>query len=225
MSHPHTVIGLSGLAGAGKDTAADLLVTHCGFRKVAFADALRNEVAYAFGLEPLYLIRRETKEHPMSSLALRKCLADGFVGRMMICAEEQGQTIDLDAPRSPRTIMQWWGTEYRSRQDQGYWVRQTRDRIAYLMRERQATRIVVTDVRFPNEVNMIRTFGGQLWQIRRAGVSVPEGAHQSEVDGSAFGPDAVLNNDADIRHLQGLVLGEYWAYDSGLPGLRVEVLA
>ena len=35
------IIGLTGFAGAGKDTVADLLVAHARFRKLAFADALR----------------------------------------------------------------------------------------------------------------------------------------------------------------------------------------
>lgn len=226
MSKPFTLIGLTGPAASGKDTVADLLVTHCGFIKFAFADPLRAEVAEAFGIEPLYLTRRETKEHPMTSLALRKCRSDGFVGRLMIAHEEKGLSLDLDAPRSPRQIMQWWGTDYRRQQSQAYWTHQTSARISYMMRERLATRIVITDCRFVNEIDMVRSsYGGLVWQIKRQGINVPESAHPSETDGASFSPNAIINNDHDIRHLQQLVLGEYWAHDAGLAGVKVEIEA
>lgn len=226
MSKPFTLIGLTGPAACGKDTVADLLVTHCGFVKLAFADPLKAEVSDAFGIEPLYLTRRETKEHPMSSLALRKCLAIGFVGRMMIDHEDRGETLDLDAPRSPRQIMQWWGTDYRRHQSPDYWTYQTSARIGYLLRERLASRIILTDCRFANEIDMVRdTYGGQVWQIKREGTHVPDGAHLSETSGAQFAPDAIINNDYDIRHLQQLVLGAYWAHDAGLAGVKVEIEA
>ena len=225
MSKPFTLIGLTGPAGSGKDTVADLLVTHCGFIKFAFADPLKTEVADAFGIDPLYLSRRETKEHPMTSLALRKCRADGFVGRIIMDHLERGQILDLDAPRSPRQIMQWWGTDYRRQQSPAYWTHQTSARIGYMMRERLATRIVITDCRFANEIDMVRGGPGRLvWQIKREGADAPAGAHPSETTGAQFAPDATINNDHDIRHLQQLVLGEYWAHDAGLEGLKVEIL-
>lgn len=224
MTKPYTLIGLTGPAASGKDTVADLLVTHCGFIKLALADPLKAEVSDAFGVEPLYLTRRETKEHPMSSLALRKCRADGFVGRIMIAHQAQGHILDLDAPRSPRTIMQWWGTDYRRAQSSDYWTRQTSARISYLMQQRIATRIVITDCRFGNEVDMVRgTYGGLVWQIKRQGIGVPEGAHPSETSGADFGPNAIINNDHDIKHLQQLVLGEFWAHDAGLASVKVEI--
>ncbi len=224
MSKPFTVIGLAGPAGSGKDTAADLLITHCGFVKTAFADALRCEVADAFGIEPLYLIRRETKEHPMSSLALSKCRADGFVGRMLINHHAQGVALDLDAPRSPRQIMQWWGTDYRRAQAPDYWIRQTSARISYTIGAHHlSNRFIITDCRFQDEVTMVRNHGGLIWQIKRPGCDVPDGSHVSETTGEAFKPDAVIDNSAGIEELQERVLGTFWAYDAGLAGVKVEI--
>ncbi|MGH8758956.1 MAG: hypothetical protein ACREVW_05500 [Burkholderiales bacterium] len=226
MSKPYHVIALTGPASCGKDTVADLLVVHCGFRKLAFADPLRNEVADAFGIEPLYLTRRETKEHPMSCLALRKSRADGFVGRMMIAHDQRGEKLDLDAPRSPRQVLQWWGTDYRRAQDPAYWTTQTSARIHYLLTERLTRSIVISDCRFDNETDLVRNqHGGLIWQVKRNGVEVPEGSHQSETTGAEFEPDAVINNNHDMRHLQQLVLGEFWAYDAGLTGVTVQIAA
>jgi hypothetical protein len=226
MSKPFTLIALCGLAGSGKDTVADLLVTHCGFIKIAFADSLYNEVSDAFGIDAAQLRQRETKEHPLTALALRKCEDDAFTGRIMRWHLDQGLVFDIDAPRSPRQILQWWGTEYRRHQSQAYWVSKASARISYYMGERLATKFVLTDCRFHNEEHMVRNgFGGMVWQVKRPGLPDVEGGHASASDGDAFKPSVVLHNDHDIRHLQQLVLGEYWAHDAGLAGVKVEITA
>jgi hypothetical protein len=43
------IIGLSGLAGSGKDAVADELVKHCGFFKLALADAMKEACQRWFG--------------------------------------------------------------------------------------------------------------------------------------------------------------------------------
>lgn len=226
MSKPFNLIGLTGPKACGKDTVADLLQTHCGFTKVAFGDPLYAEVSNAFGVDISQLRERATKEHAMTALALSKCLADGFTARMITMHHEQGQSLDLDAPRSPRQILQWWGTEYRRKQSEAYWVSQTSKRIAYAMKQQFSTKFVITDCRFQNEIDMVRnSYAGQVWQVKRPGCVVPEGSHTSETTGERFAPDAVINNEHDIRHLQQLVLGEFWAHDAGLAGVKVEIAA
>ncbi|QBC44433.1 hypothetical protein [Iodobacter fluviatilis] len=42
MNKPRIIIGLSGLAGAGKDTVADFLLAQHDFTKMAFGDALKQ---------------------------------------------------------------------------------------------------------------------------------------------------------------------------------------
>lgn len=227
MTTPFNIIGLTGPKGSGKDTVASLLRTHAGFYPVAFADALREEVCDAWRIEPLYLIRPETKEHPMSALALRKCLSDSFVGRAQLWHAAAGQDLNLDAPRTPRQIMQWWGTEYRRTHDPEYWISMLESRIQQLISTGEQSRIVVTDVRFENEVDCIRApyFGGALWQVTRPGCGVPAGSHVSEVTGDHFEPDAVIDNSGDIRHLQQQVLGKWWALDAGLANVEVRIAA
>lgn len=227
------VLALTGYAGVGKDTVADLLVEHLGFRKLAFADELRGEVSEAFGVELSYLTHPSTKHHPMSALAMRRapvgflaavCLALGVVpkdpdGR--ISAEW------LDKPRSPRQILQWWGTEYRRTEHPHYWSRKLLQRLIDLMRDGE-TRFVITDCRFQNEADTVRMADGQIWQITRPGLTsgtTPEGDHVSATDGSQFSPDLVINNAHDIRHLQQLVLGEFLSLESGVKGATVTVPA
>lgn len=187
------IIALTGPAGAGKDTVADFLVEHHGYTKLAFADALRDEVGRAFDISVKLLTQRETKEHPMSALALQRCMDQGFMARVAI-----GKS--WSTPRSPRQIMQWWGTEYRRAQDQHYWVDAFMTR---LIKEHQQGnyRFVVTDVRRANEAELLRELGGSLLQITRPGFEPQPGAHSTETTGAEFAPDHQLVNDRSIAHL------------------------
>jgi hypothetical protein len=225
------ILGLCGFAGSGKDTAADLLVTHAGFRKLAFGDALKAELCEAFAVAPDTFTVRERKATPLDALAFRRCTDPAYVahalahvaaGRLVNVGDE------LAAPRSPRQTMQFWGTQYRRAQNPDYWVRQVRSTIGYHVRELGARRWVLTDCRFANEVAMVRALGGQLWQIRRPGVDAGtslEGQHASATDGGEFRPEAIIHNSHEIRHLQQLVLSDFYALDAGLPGLKVELTA
>ena len=56
------LLGLMGLAGAGKDTVADILVTLAPMDRRAFADALRIEISEAFGLDVRVLQERALRE-------------------------------------------------------------------------------------------------------------------------------------------------------------------
>lgn len=226
------IIGLTGPIGSGKDTVAALLRTHCAAHTLAFADALRHEIVEAFCIEHIDLTRRETKEHPMSALALSRCLDSAFIDRMVVHHMTgmpdggiAGERLDLNAPRSPRQIMQWWGTEYRRTKKPGYWTQKALQTVRWLYQTTRPTLIVISDVRFADEAALVRSLGGQIWQVKREGTEVATGAHVSEVAGDQFAPDAIINNHHDLRHLQGVVLSAWAERAWGVPGVRVEVPA
>jgi len=204
-------IGLSGLAGAGKDTVADTLVTHAGFSKIAFADALRGEVAHAFQLGDRYgiLSDRAGKEQPHEALSLFDCTDDAFVqcAIAILMAADPGQTPGyyLFAPRSPRQVLQWWGTEYRRAQQPNYWSTKVALQVAHMLSNDQV-RVVITDCRFVNEATAVRTMGGEIWQVTRPRQAIVEGGHASQTDGSNLQPDATLVNGTDINGLRHSVL-------------------
>lgn len=220
LPRPLTVIGLTGLAGTGKDTVAALLRAHCGASTLAFADALRAEIADAFCIETIFLTRRETKEQPLPALALKNCTERAFVDRMLVLHAASGNPINPAAPRSPRQIMQWWGTEYRRSQDAGYWVKKAQQTISWLSKAEQADLVVLSDVRFANEAELVRCWGGQIWQVLRPGAH-PANAHTSEATGEQFAPDAVIHNTQGLRELRDAVLSTWAAQAWGLPGVRV----
>ncbi len=162
------LIGLLGLKGCGKDTAAELLAMH-GFTRMAFADELYAEAARAYEVTPHFLSRRDTKEMPLERLALKHCRDAQFVA--LFTAEASGGrfTVEevLSSPRSPRWVLQQWGTEYRRKSRWGreeYWVDPLMRKIDSKPR---GSRVVLTDVREPIEVRRIQERGGLLVRIRR----------------------------------------------------------
>lgn len=171
------VVGLVGLRGSGKDTAAQFLLAQ-GWRRIAFADALYLEVAEAFGVTVEFLGDRAKKELPQKELALVNCKDDLFVG-CFLAYEDARRAADgeaqlprlaqLSAPRSPREILQVWGTEYRRlmyRDD--YW----REQVYKAIVAQPETNFVITDVRFPDEAKLVENIlHGVLGRIRRPGLA------------------------------------------------------
>jgi hypothetical protein len=188
--HEQEVVGLIGVKGAGKDTAAATLINEFGFQRVAFADALYREVAEAFGVTVEFLGNRDTKELPQDELKLLNCTVDGFVATALDIARDEGLDLDVRTPLSPRWVLQLWGTEFRRIREghDSYWL----DRVNDIIRANPTINFVVTDVRFINEASYItKTLGGKLVRIRRPVLEAKEAlaraangtaAHRSEVE-------------------------------------------
>jgi len=161
------IVGLLGAKGAGKDTAASYLNLK-QYERVAFADALYKEVAQAFNVTVEFLGNRDTKEADCPELALINCTDLRFVGVVKEIEKALNATSNtfglLDKWRSPRSIMQWWGTEYRRKlDDDSYWLM----RVQQVIDNSPQQNFVITDVRFPNEAAFVSLLGGCLCRIRR----------------------------------------------------------
>lgn len=197
MNTTRLVIGLTGPAGSGKDTIAAMLLKHHGMVPIAFADQLRTEIMDAFGVPIQLLTDRTTKEVPTRDLAMAQCLDDAFVEHIRTCV---GPSFPfMHVPRSPRQIMQWWGTEYRRLADPCYWTTAMARRAINLVIEGKSA--VITDVRFHNEARLVRNIGGKIWQVVRPGLPSPSTNHVSEVTGDEFSPDLVISNNGSLQQL------------------------
>lgn len=181
------VVGLLGLKGSGKDTCAKYLVEEKGFIRIGFADALYREVAQAFDVTVEFLGNRETKETDLPSLALVHCSDAAFIRTVR---EEEGALAEPDyqkflhKPRSPRYLLQLWGTEYRRRRGvDGYWL----DIVKAAIDAQPDKCFVVTDVRFSNEANFIEELNGVLVRVRRLVLEAKE-ASEREQNGRAAHP-------------------------------------
>ena len=76
--------------------------------------------------------------------------------------------------------MQWYGTDYRRNQDPEYWTNAMRK---YLRKMANAAGVVIIDdVRFPNEAELVREFGGLMYRIEPHGrwQPGPHAGHASE---------------------------------------------
>lgn len=223
-----TLVALTGPAGAGKDTVADYLVNHGGFIKLAFADPLRAEVTEAFDLYERQdiLTNRAAKEAPHHALALRNCHLGGngfgFIGAIATATRACVDSAWLDAPRSPRQILQWWGTEYRRRQNDHYWITKMAERVGH-HRGQGREHIAITDCRFANELDWVRAVGGKLWRVDRPGLPRVEGLHASAMGLPDTEANVTLRNDTDLNALRDGVLKHWWAMDAGIAHERLHV--
>lgn len=185
------LLGLMGLAGAGKDTVADMLVTLAPMDRRAFADALRAEIAEAFGIDVRVLQDRALREKPLSQLALSRCSDLGFI----VWANE----LYREPSVSPRRIMRRWG-DWRRWQRADYWLtRAEQARVAAIFDGHQAQ--LWTDVRYPNEANWVRSRGGMLWRIVRPGLE-QDRSHDSETAADRIEADATILNAGSLDELR-----------------------
>ena len=202
------ILGLAGQAGAGKDVVADYLVSAYGFVKFAFSDALYAEVQKAFGLEDQSLLRdRATKELPTSDLSLDQCSDPRFAGIVESVTQDTNWTI----PRSPRQILQWWGTDYRRAHNPNYWLDKAEDfvfglRAMYQYPEQAPQHFVECGTRFENEREWIHSgahtdlFNCNVWHIRRAGLQGND-THSSATELPVLEQERELFNNDTIERL------------------------
>jgi hypothetical protein len=139
------IIGFVGLIGSGKDTAADYLVNTHGFRRDSFANTLKDAVACVFGWDRT-LLEGRTKE----AREWREQRDDWWSTRLGI-------------EITPRWILQYWGTDVcRKSFHNDIWIASLENKI-----RKTSDNIVISDVRFPNEINAIHNANGLVVRIKR----------------------------------------------------------
>jgi hypothetical protein len=139
------IIGFVGFIGSGKDTAADYLVNFHGFRRDSFANTLKDAVAAVFGWDRV-LLEGRTKE----AREWREQRDEWWSDRL-------GQDI------TPRRILQYWGTEVcRQGFHDDIWIASLENKM-----RKTGDNIVISDVRFPNEIKAIKSAGGKVVRVVR----------------------------------------------------------
>jgi hypothetical protein len=204
------IIGFAGKAASGKTTAARFLRDQLGDRVeiLPMARMLREEVAAfirAVGAEdrvPLVYGDQADKVRVFtidSSAAKAHCPDwDDFVALNRDIQPDAGATAV-----TVRRILQWWGTEYRRAQNPDYWTQAWENKLQDFDLER--THILVDDVRFRNELDVIKKNDGLFVKIERAGF---DGAndHSSENSLDDFDQwDIVIPNDGSLEQFLGQI--------------------
>jgi len=172
------IIGLTGYAQSGKDTIANILVEDYGYTRVAFADKIRD---FLYEVNPMV-----------------GCSPSGYLKDLVNLA---GWNSAKQEPQV-RRLLQDLGVGARKVFGDGFWVHEAMKTM--LNDPRPDMNYVITDVRFLNEADMVRANQGQLWRIKRTGVSAVNG-HLSETQLDGYPVDQIFTNNGSIDDLKTLV--------------------
>ena len=151
------IVGLAGKMGVGKDTVAAMLRMR-GYQRRGFAEPLREELVVA-------LESRTAPRGMRPDMAV--LVRSGRFTRQSVYHKPTANKM--------RSLLQYWGTELRRAEDPEYWIKK--------MDLSGGGLYVVSDLRFANEADYVRSLGGQVWMItgRQAGWGARTGdGHESE---------------------------------------------
>ena len=200
------IIGICGLIGSGKGTVGDILVEQ-GYKKVSFADKLKDGVATIFDWD--------------------RSMLEGDTDESRTWREQPDEfwSNETKMEVTPRLVLQLFGTDcLRNGFYDGVWVSLLKKHILDNPGD-----YVIPDVRFRNEQNMIRELGGKVWQVKRGkdpewftraifdnnntetsnlmnGFDIHESEYKWIDVNTRF--DSILHNEGTIAELKDLVLHE-----------------
>jgi len=174
------IVGLTGKKQSGKSTIAKYLVEECGFIEYSIASPLKE---------------------------ISKILC-GFTEQQLNTTQERKETVDLNVGISPREFLQVFGTEicrnlipfYLPNMNLGkskiIWVHL----LSQFLLKNQHRNIVISDVRFPDEVDEIKDNNGIVIHIDRYMMNADKfQLHSSETQTLKY--DYIVKNDKDVCKL------------------------
>lgn len=231
------LIGFCGLAGSGKDTAADFLVER-GAVKVAFADPVKRVARdlYDFTDQQLWGPSQYRNEPDMRYP--REHGPAWVDDRCACCETRYSDRNDFQCYLTPRHVCQQLGTEFGRACYPNTWVdlcirtakklltsdeplAYDQKRGLYSVGEDNYVKtpcVIVSDVRFLNEIQGIQKAGGKIVRVvrQKAGLEGARGRHASETEQLEI-PDSVFDhiiyNDGSLDGLRDQVdhvVREYW---------------
>jgi len=140
------IIGICGLISCGKGTVSDILVDDHNFEKISFADKLKDAVSLMFDW-PRDMLEGETPD-----------------SRYWREQEDTFWTKETGRSVTPRLVLQEFGTDcMRNGFYDGVWVSFVKKTIV----DNPNKNFVIPDVRFENEVEVIKDMGGKVWCVKR----------------------------------------------------------
>lgn len=167
------LVAISGAARSGKDTLAQALCGNFGYHQHSFAEPIYKMLNTLPYLEHISSRRStEEKETPLS-----------FYGK------------------SPRQLLQTLGTEWgRFYVHPDLWIRILEDKLMRKYDFLGHCAFVVSDLRFQNEADWVRSIGGLVVHVEREDV-VQVTAHVSESGFPLLAGDRVVYNNSTIEAL------------------------
>jgi len=182
MNSNKQIIGITGRKFNGKDTIANHLRDRYDYQQIAFAEPLKESCRVLFGFndEQLYGSLKETSDPNWYNL-------------------------------TPRQVLQYMGTDIMRNQmtnlskefEDKFWIKCVENKIKKILSENPNVCIVISDVRFPNEVEMIKKLGGTVIRVKRPNIENNNtfSAHASENMIDELPVDYELINDTTREEL------------------------
>jgi len=198
------IIGLLGRMNSGKGAVAEELVDKYGFRQDSYAATLKDITAHLFNWD-----RAMLTGDTIESRDSREQIDHWWSEKLGI------------KDFTPRLALQLIGTDvFRDNFHTDIWM------LSVMARYKDTENVVISDCRFPNEVQAIRELGGRIIQVDRgeepewwgwakmaaagdeAAIIAMEKLHQihaSEWAWSAETPDELMYNNGTLEDLYGMV--------------------
>ena len=182
------VIGISGKIGSGKSTLAEAIVETVAespwagpAQRLSFAGALRAETTK---LIDAHYKHGELTNQILAGLGVPAADEEALAAFVAICDNAEDKINVYEKTEHSRQLLQHWGGARRA-QNPDYWVVQLRDAIRNINKEpvmgatgggaegdaaavtgATPTRLVIVDdMRYPNEADMLRDLGGVLIRL------------------------------------------------------------
>lgn len=172
------IIAFTGKKGSGKTTACNALRERYNVKQLNFKDGLIKELRENFP----DLLRVIVEDYN-----------DAGFGPTELTLENI-----FDIKPSPiRTLMQNYGTEVRRKDDPDYWVMQWKTGLVDLMNTSRDI-VVTDDVRFKNEAEAVRAYGGIIIRLNRIDMESTDG-HVSEIEQDEIIADYTIETGAGMQ--------------------------
>lgn len=205
------LIGIGGVRYAGKSTAASYFVEELGFKELSFAYPLKKVTALSFALGMENFEVSSLKEKPFNTplkitlgnlLRFRNNLEEyGAISDS--CVREMYEHAKEVEIAHPRHLLQYLGTDLvRKFVDTEYWVN------ALVIDIAKCDKVVISDMRFKNERDLVDEMGGKLILIKRPGYEAS--GHISETGlGEESEYNVTIDNNSTIKDLFKELAGWY----------------
>lgn len=187
------IIAFSGRKHCGKSTLAELCTRRYGFQMLYFADGLKDLVC------EMLCISRETLDQT-KDIPQRIQINVPFIERTF---NVTGVKSHCD---SIRDMLQYIGTDIIRTTNPDWHIQQ-------LARNIRSDKVCIGDCRFPNELDFIRSLGGEAWFIIRPMYTSNVSNHSSEISlrWLDFGRHVLINDSTK----QDLIDKWSWYMDTG----------
>jgi len=176
------LVGLHGRIESGKDPVMNHLIDTFGFKALRFSGALKSEVATRLRQTVKLLTQQDEINGLLPNLPADLRVFCTGSSSSPLTEDFWNRRLDyvMNTERSPimRSLLQEYGSEVRRVDDPDYWIKRWDQE--YTVQHDLGHWIVVPDVRFPNEAQIIRDRGGKLMKLVRDRQATWADDHQSE---------------------------------------------